>query len=255
MYQLAGMLLNPFLSLHLLTVAALVLAWWRWPQARRGLAWVALPFAALTAAAWPPLAYLGLGSLEWAFPPSRQRPADVQAIVVLSGGLRTPDSGYPYTDLGDDTLRRCLLAAELYRAGPPCPILVSGGKVEASRPGPTLAAAMREFLLLQGVPDAQILVEDRSRNTYENAVESARVLRERNLRQVILVTDATHLWRAVSCFRKQQMDVLPRGADYQATDFQWSLSSLVPSEGAARGMRRVVHEWVGMGWYWLQDRV
>src|SRR5262249_37927778 len=55
-----------------------------------------------------------------------------------------------------------------------------------------------------------------SRTTYENAVESARLLNDRDMPRVVLVTDAAHLRRAVACFRKQGLDVIPCGSHYRA---------------------------------------
>src|SRR5207302_1379541 len=85
--------------------------------------------------------------------------------------------------------RRRRRAAEMYRQGPPCPVLVSGGKVDPDSPEPPCARVMREFLLHQGVAASDLIEEDASRSTYENAVESARLLGARGLRKVLLVTD------------------------------------------------------------------
>jgi uncharacterized SAM-binding protein YcdF (DUF218 family) len=49
---------------------------------------------------------------------------------------------------------------------------------------------MREFMLDLGVPAAALLTEERSRNTRENAEMSAKLLRERGIQKVLLVTSA-----------------------------------------------------------------
>jgi uncharacterized SAM-binding protein YcdF (DUF218 family) len=88
--------------------------------------------------------------------------------------------------------------------------------------------------------------------THENAVESARLLRERGIRKVLLITDATHLWRAERCFLAQGIEVVPCGAYYRTIDFEWSEWKFLPNARAARNTSRVLHEWLGLIWYRLR---
>ena len=82
--------------------------------------------------------------------------------------------------------------------------------MDKNRLGPQLADAMRDFLIQMDVPDEDILIERRSRSTYENATESAKVLDRLNINSVILVTEATHLERSLRCFRAQGIAVTTR---------------------------------------------
>jgi uncharacterized SAM-binding protein YcdF (DUF218 family) len=100
--------------------------------------------------------------------------------VVLCGWVRPPDDLSPRAELGTDTLQRCLHAAQLYHQGQPCPVIVSGGRV-AGATGPTMAEAMRDFPLTQGVPARDILLENRALSGYENAVETGKLLAERGM--------------------------------------------------------------------------
>ena len=161
----------------------------------------------------------------------------------------------PQAELGEESLYRCLHAARLYHRGEPCPVLVSGGKVDPDRPGPTLADLMRDFLLRLGVAEEDLIVEGRSRTTYENAVESAALLREHGIEKIQLVADAVDLLRAALCFRKQGLDVLASGCNYRATGWRWRLFGFLPSPGAAKAVERVTHEWLGVAWYWLRGRI
>ena len=252
MYHLVSAALDPFLCCHLLTAGVLAWFWLRRPAARRMLAWIAVPFAGLTLACTPAVAFLGQRSLEWAYPPCVERPADCEAIVILGGYVRPPDQLRPAAELGEDTLYRCLLGAQLYHGGSPCPVIVSGGKVFPREPGPTLAAAMAEFLVDLSVPRQQIVLEQSSRSTHENAVETSRLLRERGIDRVVLVTDARHLRRAEACFQIEGVAVVPRGARHGPTEFEWSLRTFQPSGAAAESLRSVLHEWFGLAWYRLR---
>ena len=123
----------------------------------------------------------------------RERDTQADAIVVL--GCRLRRSG-PSAALS----RRVALGVELYRAGRAPLLLLSGGSGEA--------AAMRALAIEAGVPEGALLCEDTSRNTAENAANSARLLRERGLGRVVLVSHRAHLLRARLLFRRTGVTVV-----------------------------------------------
>jgi uncharacterized SAM-binding protein YcdF (DUF218 family) len=246
-------LIQPAVWLYLLTALSLASLWWK-PQKSRRLLVFTILFVILSSLFTPAACYLALGSLEWQYPPLKERLEGVEAIVVLSGYVRVLDMEGKQVELGVDTLYRCIKAAEVYKQGKPCPVIASGGKVDFSSPGPPLAVSMRQFLLELGVRDNDIIVEDRSRTTYENAVETCQLLDERRLHRIVLVTDAAHLKRAAGCFRKQGVDVVPCGCNYRARGMNWSICSFLPDPSGAEGFRDAWHEWLGSAWYGLRGR-
>lgn len=250
MYQTLVQMLDPFLVMGLLLLLVATRSYFK--EGRRLIPAITV-LTMLTAT--PAIAHLAMGSLEWWYRPQQERPDSAAAIVVLSGSLRPLDDAWTQVELGPDTLYRCLAAIRLYHAGQPCPVIVSGGKVDPQRPGPSLAAAMREYLVRNGIPEQQIIVEESSTNTFENAVATAQLLTEQNLQPVVLVTDAMHLLRAELCFRAQGIEVVPCGCYHRATRFEWSLLSVVPRGVAADNLRRAVHEWLGIVWYRLRGRI
>jgi uncharacterized SAM-binding protein YcdF (DUF218 family) len=133
--------------------------------------------------------------------PSTALRADV--IVVLGGGMRRPAPPAP-SEPGPDTLERLAGGAALARLTG-LPLLVSGGSLGSAPPE---ADAMAEALRLQFGLEPRF-VERRSRDTRENAIESARLLRAAGLRRVVLVTSAVHMPRAVAEFEAVGLDVLP----------------------------------------------
>ena len=199
-YRFIVTLLQPFPLLYLLILWALVRLWRNSLGNRRWLLVVIVPFGVLGFVSLPVVGHLALGSLEWRYPPQNEVPEDAEAIVVLSGYVRPPNGAAAEVELGSDTLLRCLHAARLYKAKPR-PILVSGGKVVPGTPGPTLAQAMRDFMVSQGVKEQDLLMEDRSSTTYENAVLSGDVLSSRGIHKIVLVTSASHMRRGERCFR------------------------------------------------------
>jgi len=255
MYEIITWLLEPFTLVYLLFLAAL-LNLWRKPREKRGqLILLTAAFVGLSLVCCPTVAYLALGSLEWHYPPENKRPADAQAIVVLTAGLLAPDGPRTTAELDNDSLQRCLHAAHLYGQGPGCTVIVSGGKVDPSEPGPSTARVMADLLIKLGVKESDVTIEEVSRTTYENAVETTKLLKERQIRKALLVTDAVDMFRALRCFRKQGVELIPSPCHYRATSFQVSLPAFVANPRAALNCNRAFHEWLGMGWYWLNGRI
>lgn len=254
MYRFWTELAQPFTILYLITLLAILNLWRRRRETRCALLLVTIPFVAYKAVRTPIIAYLLLNTLEGQYPRLEERPTDAEAIVVLGGSLLPADSSPVRARLGEDSDERCVYAAKLYRAGPACPVLVSGGKLDPESPGAACAPVMRRELLALGVRESDVISEDRSRTTFENAVESKKLLEERQIRKVILVTDAVDMVRAVRCFRKQGFDVIPAPCHYRA-DLSGSALDFVPGNGAARNCERVWHEWLGVAWYWLHGRI
>jgi uncharacterized SAM-binding protein YcdF (DUF218 family) len=201
-----------------------------------------------------PVAYLATWSLERHYPPAKEVPRDVEAIVILSGLVRNsnPNRGEP--ELGPSTIYRCLHGVVLHRALPEQPIVLSGGEIDGEG-SPTASSVMREFLINQGVNPTRIILEERSRTTFENAVESGILLRDRNISRFALITSATHMHRTVLCFRKQGLDVIPSACSHSANGYQFEWNDLLPSVHCALQLDTAWHEWLGLAVYWARGRV
>jgi uncharacterized SAM-binding protein YcdF (DUF218 family) len=202
------------------------------------------------------VAYLALGSLEWRYPPRAPGPTSAQAIVVLSAGALHADAVRIRDELTEPSLVRCLQAAEVYHHQEPrLPVLVTGGNLDRHARGRPDADLMRDFLVTLGVGPADLIVENAARSTYENALESRKLLERRGIREIILVTDASHMLRAVRCFRKQGIAATPSACRHRATEFRWSLAQFLPSPGAAGSCLDTAHEWLGLAWYLMRGRI
>lgn len=251
MYRFVNdVLLNPLVILWIVSVMGLVRLWWVSSCTAKRPWGMTLLFTCLSVCSTPAAAWWARGSLEWRnAAPVIEVTAD-RTILVLGGYLRPPNRQRREAQLGWDTLNRCRHVLQLRETLPGTRlIVVSGGKVDGTLPGPTLAEAMREFFRLYGVPEEQIVLEAKSTNTYENALESARLLQQRGIQKVTLVTDALHLERARRCLEKQGLVVELAGCEYQAEEFPWEWTAFVPQPAGAGDVQRVVHEWVGILWY------
>jgi uncharacterized SAM-binding protein YcdF (DUF218 family) len=254
-YEVINALLEPLTLFYLLLLVALLNLWRKPRPPRRRLLLMTGAFAGLTVVCCPPVAYLALGSLEWRYPPLEHRPADAQAIVVLSSGVLPPNGPRAHPELDHDSILRCQHAARLYHQGRPCKLIVSGGKVRPDEPGPAVARVMADFLVQLEVNRADLIIEDQSRSTYENAVQSTHLLKQSEIAEAVLVTDAVDMYRALCCFRKQGVTLTPSPCHFRATSFEWELLDFIPNAGAARTWQRVAHEYLGTLWYWLRGRI
>jgi len=79
-------------------------------------------------------------------------------------------------------------------------VIVAGGRGKYE--DITEAQAMREYLLVNGVGEARIILEDKSRNTIENIRNSRALIRDTSTR-IVLVTSDFHIFRALSIAKKQ----------------------------------------------------
>ena len=255
MYPFIKQLSQPYTLVCLLLIAAVLRLWWNRIEGRGRLLVPTILCLLLFLVSWPPFAYLALGSLEWQHPPTIRRAPDAHAIVVLNAGTAYPDSVRREAELEPDTMLRCMHAAQVYSEGPRCPVIVTGGTEDGRGTGPTSAAVMRDAMVRMGVPAADIVLEEKSQTTYENAVEASAILHGLGISKAIVVTDATHLARSLRCFQKRGIIVVPSGCRYGATEFDFSAAKLLPNANAAIDVTRVAHEWLGTVWYRWRGRI
>ena len=188
------------------------------PRWRKGLITAALVLLWLASNRW--VSYGLARSLEWRHLPSESIP-QAEVIVVLGGGTESADPPRPMTEVnsaGD----RVLYAAKLFQQGAAPNILVSGGNLDfSSARGQTPAEEMAQILALTDVPEEAIWQQTESQNTYEDALYSARMLADRGITEIILVTSALHMPRSLALFEKQGLDVIPATVDFTITEQSW----------------------------------
>jgi uncharacterized SAM-binding protein YcdF (DUF218 family) len=121
---------------------------------------------------------------------------------------------------------------------------------------------MAALLKWMGVPEEAIWQQGRSHNTYEDALYSAEILREKGVRRILLVTSAWHMPRSVKLFEAQGFQVIPLPSDYNVTDKSWQkmlhadwrsyVLDLFPSVGNLSLTTRMLKEYFGLVIYGLR---
>jgi uncharacterized SAM-binding protein YcdF (DUF218 family) len=138
--------------------------------------------------------------------PSGARPCqEADAIVAVSGG---------------DTPARVREAVELYQNGWAPKLIFSGAARDKS--GPSNAEAMRRTARNAGVPDNDIITEEYSETTKQNAENTQDILDRNQISSVILVTSAYHQRRAGLEFKARATSNLEVRNHPVASDNQWS---------------------------------
>jgi uncharacterized SAM-binding protein YcdF (DUF218 family) len=120
------------------------------------------------------------------------------AVVVL--GAQVLGSGRPSASLQ----RRARLGVEVWRITGARVLVGSGAKGEAPI---SEAEAVRRVALAAGIPDDCIVVEERSRSTFEHATRVGAIALDRGWRSLVIVTDRYHLPRSLFLFRRAGMNV------------------------------------------------
>lgn len=174
----------------------------------------------------------------------RHLPADA-ALVVLDAGCHPGAAEWSGgTSPKAQTLERLRYAAYLQKRSK-LPLLVSGDGA-----GATMADFVREEL---GAEVAWI--EDRSRNTEENARQSAELVRAEAFGRVVLVSHFWHLPRAVAAFRRQGLEVLPAPMGFFTLGrHERSLAAFLPSIAGLTASYWALHELLGLAYYRLRYR-
>jgi len=141
---------------------------------------------------------------------------NAQAIVVLSSEVKPPVSPQPAITLDDATANRLLYGAQLYRAGKAPIVILSGGQMPWARHWPPMSQGMADVIELLGVPKSAIIKETDSANTYENAVDVAKILKARHIGPILLVTSAIHMPRALALFKHQGVNAIAAPCDFKS---------------------------------------
>lgn len=172
-------------------------------------------------------------------------------VVVVSGGVTVGSSPAPsLTNLKEETYRRVVEGVLLASSLPGASLILSGGGWES----PKEADVMEVLVLALGFPATRVIKEVRSTSTFQNGVEVVRILRQKNINEIRLVTSAMHMRRAAAVFRKQGVSVCPVPVDEKWVQPKL-FDALVPQISALQKSTDALHEIMGYMWYFVTDRL
>ena len=182
-------------------------------------------------------------------PARKEIPAGkIYSCGIVAGGFASEDGqrkGY-----FNATADRFIQALKLYKQGTITHILVSGGNGKRDSKNFREGAWVENELLAMGVPDSAVLVEDRSNNTADNALNAKRIFDSTGLKPpYLLISSAHHLPRAMLLFKKMGVQTEPFPCNYIAGNSRISLSSFIPRPGVLYTWEFYFKETFGYAWY------
>ncbi|MBN7776867.1 YdcF family protein [Nitratireductor aquimarinus] len=213
-----------------------------------------LSFIVLFLSAWTTLGALLLGPLEDRFQKPDPVPETVHGIVVLGGGLEgsinSARGGHELNASGDRFVETAILA----RRFPQAKILISGGQGAVFLAGEGDADTAPRLLTALGVDPERLILENRSRDTYENARFSSEMVQPAEGETWLLVTSAFHMPRAVGVFRKAGFPVTPWPVDYKTAGNEKPGLAEDNALDSLRNLTVGIREWLGLVAYWFAGR-
>lgn len=254
--KLLPLFLYPLGLTSLLLLVGLIIAWKR-PYLALFPMGMSLFILLIASNAW--ISSLLMQSLEWQQIPQEELP-EAEAIILLGGSTRVPTpprQTIEITEAGD----RVLYAAHLYKAGKAPLIIATGGRIAWLKNAPPEADSMKNLLVEIGVPASAIIEETQAVNTYENALYTKEILKQRGIKKSLLVTSASHMPRSLRVFQKQEIDVIPAPTDFLVTKLDWeqlqgtpqaTLFNLLPNAENLKQTTQAIKEYIGIVVYWLR---
>ena len=190
--------------------------------------------------------------LEKAIPESECAFIHPDAIVVLGGGVKSSDSDvYDTGNLYVASYRRTQGALFLANNHLDLPVIITGGSGAA---GQTESDLMAQLLIQQQIKPERIFREKHSQNTWQSGVNTAKLLHNRGINSIYLVTSALHMPRAKMVFEKQGLVICPYPVDKSLVIPGWldyfnvQISALVKTSNA-------IYEISGITWYYVTGKI
>ncbi len=183
----------------------------------------------------------------WEVPPTlNSQLQDTFDIAIVLGGYTLNMQPYDRAHFTDRS-ERLTNTLELYHQGKVKKILLSGGSSSILYKEREEAATMGAFLERMNIPKADFIIEKNSRNTRENAIYSAEIIRKKYPNsKCLLVTSAFHMRRSIACFEKVKLDYTPYSVDIDGKPFKLSFSDLLePNPMSLLHWQLLIKEWVG----------
>jgi uncharacterized SAM-binding protein YcdF (DUF218 family) len=144
-----------------------------------------------------------------------------------------------------------LVTFDLLREGRADYAVISGGN--AGAPADTVEArVLAKQLTDWGIAPERVVIEDTARNTRENAVEIARIVRLRGWTKVLMITSAWHMPRSLDCFRAVKLDVDTLPVDYRSYDSHAFPSHWLPRANFLDQSSAAIRELAGRVIYRIQ---
>ena len=250
--KILGFVFEPANLVALALVLGLVLSFTRLKRIGQGLTGVATVLFLIMC--FSPLGTFLLQRLENRFPhPDSGLPAPAGIIVL--GGAMNEDRSVARGEISlDQAASRLTAGVVLARRFPKARLIFTGGSGDLMQNALPEADGVKRLWLDLGVPEARMIFESRSRNTYENAVFTRALLAPKPGERWLLVTSAWHMPRSMGIFRHAGFDVIAYPVDYRTFGDTRDGLPLYNAVASLERLDMAMHEWIGLVAYWLSGK-
>jgi uncharacterized SAM-binding protein YcdF (DUF218 family) len=253
--KILWMIASPINLLLFGALAGVLLGYGR--RARFGRALALTAILILLAAATLPVGMLLIAPLEDRFPVPPSDLPPPKGIIVLGGAIDDVTSaarGQTIFDEGGERITEAVILAKRY---PESRVVYTGG-TSSFVPGASSTEALRarELMTQMGVAPDRITIEDKSRNTDENARFTAAIVDPEPSQRWIIVTSAFHMPRAMGVFEKAGFQPIAYPVSFYTLG-RWP-DDLRLNFWPGRNMRifeLALHDWIGLAAYWASGRI
>jgi uncharacterized SAM-binding protein YcdF (DUF218 family) len=169
-------------------------------------------------------------------------------VVIVMGGSMRYYNGELQRPVYSSSADRLLQAISLYKNGKAKKILLTGGSGRVLFPDERESALLAKVLHECGVPANDVILENESRNTYQNAIETAKLLSPGTYgKRYLLLTSAYHMRRSLACFHKAGITADPWAVDQRSGEGPVTPDRLiVPDASVLATWNILFHEWFGV---------
>lgn len=251
--KIVWLFLQPLSLSAILIGAGLIALLFAWR--RMGALAILLGLLVILLSAWTSLGALLLHPLEDRFARPAELPRDLAGIIVLGGGfegsVNAARGGYELNSAGDRFVETAVLALQL----PEARVVVTGGSgalMLSGEPDGDIAPRLLEAL---GVSRDRMVLENRSRNTQENAQFTRELLQPDSTQRWLLVTSAFHMPRSMALFRKAGFEVIAWPVDYRTAGTEPLGFARDNAIDSLENTTLAVREWLGLAAYWMTGRI
>jgi uncharacterized SAM-binding protein YcdF (DUF218 family) len=249
--KIFGFFALPSNVLMLLAIVGAALVFTQRKRLGQGLFIVSLFLFAI--AGWSPLGNWLMTALEDRFPAWDESRGAPTGIIVLGGAISPDVSANRGSAALNESAERMTAVAALARRYPEARIVFTGGS------GRLLGGAAEADFVLPlwesfGIGRERVTLEDRSRNTSENARFTRELVQPKQGERWLLVTSAYHMPRSIGVFRREGFAVEAYPVDWRT---RGATDALLPFAALSAGLARTdaaVHEWAGLFAYWVTGR-
>jgi uncharacterized SAM-binding protein YcdF (DUF218 family) len=187
--------------------------------------------------------------------PDSKSGKNARAIVLLDAGAAQLSEGEIRISFPNKTAAlRLLETIRVYQLLDSPVVIVSAGDSNLKSGMRSNAFILKEQLMKNGVPVNRIVVDSLSKNTRDHGLNVSKILKNRDIKEFILVTSPSHMYRSLRSFQKEGMHPIAsisRGDLDHIRD--WKV--YIPSTDALEFTQGTIHEYFGILFYYLRSYI